>query len=211
MMSTSGNDHADRNHREQPTTQNNLRATLQGCNIYLVGMMGSGKSTIGPVLADHLGYRFVDIDTLIERVSGCSIAEIFSDYGEGEFRQRESATLQSVASWHSLVVATGGGVVLKPQNWGIMRQGVVIWLNCPKQLLLRRLARDPSSRPLLNGSDLEEKVKQLLTQRECYYRQADLEISQHQDQSPGDIARAIETALKGCLRKPPHRPPSDAD
>ncbi|MEY3750561.1 MAG: hypothetical protein RLZZ186_980, partial [Cyanobacteriota bacterium] len=113
-----------------------LRQRLEGLNLYLVGMMGSGKSTAGRHLAEQLGYRFLDADTSIEQVAGCSIPDIFAREGEAGFRQLESAVLNQIASWHSLVVATGGGVVTRPENWGQMHQGVVIWLDAPQDLLL---------------------------------------------------------------------------
>jgi shikimate kinase len=168
-------------------------------------MMGSGKSSVGPLLAERLGYRFLDLDAMIERVSGCSIADIFSDHGESEFRQRESAVLEQVACWHSLVVATGGGVVMRPQNWGIMRQGLVIWLNCPKQVLIRRLHQDQTVRPLLNDADPDAKLSHLLAQRDSYYRQADVEIAQCGEESPREVARIIEAALESHVRQSCHQ------
>jgi shikimate kinase len=115
-----------------------LRQRLEGLNLYLVGMMGSGKSTAGRHLAEQLGYRFLDADSSIEQVAGRSIPELFASDGEAGFRDLEAAVLNQIASWHSLVVATGGGVVTRPENWGQMQQGVVIWLDAPDALLLER-------------------------------------------------------------------------
>ena len=95
-----------------------LAQRLQGLNLYLVGMMGAGKSSVGRPLAEALGYRFVDADAVVEQAAGQSIAEIFAHGGEAGFRALETAVLDRIASWHSLVVATGGGVVGRPENWG---------------------------------------------------------------------------------------------
>ena len=88
-----------------------LRRHLQGVNLYLIGMMGSGKSTVGRPLAEALGYRFLDADTSLEQVAGKPIPELFASEGEAGFRTLEAAVLNQIAAWHSLVVATGGGVV----------------------------------------------------------------------------------------------------
>ena len=101
-----------------------LATRLQGLNLYLVGMMGTGKSAVGRPLAEALGYRFLDADQAIEAVAGRSIPELFAAEGEAGFRSLETQVLTGIANWHSLVVATGGGVVLRPENWGVMRQGV---------------------------------------------------------------------------------------
>ena len=116
-----------------------LRRRLQGVNLYLIGMMGSGKSAVGRPLAEALGYRFLDADTSVEQVAGKPIPELFASEGEAGFRALEAAVLNQIAAWHSLVVATGGGVVTRPENWGHMRQGVVVWLDAPAPLLLQRL------------------------------------------------------------------------
>ena len=91
---------------------------LRGRNLYLVGMMGSGKSQTGLPLAKELGYGFVDMDSVIEQLTKVSIARIFEEEGEEGFRTIESQVLKEVGIRHSLVVATGGGVVTFPENWG---------------------------------------------------------------------------------------------
>ena len=124
-----------------------LRRRLQGVNLYLIGMMGSGKSAVGRPLAEALGYRFLDADTSLEQVAGKPIPELFASEGEAGFRALEAAVLNQITAWHSLVVATGGGVVTRPENWGQLHQGIVIWLNAPSALLLERLTADPTLRP----------------------------------------------------------------
>ncbi|MFM2080637.1 MAG: hypothetical protein RLZZ124_271 [Cyanobacteriota bacterium] len=177
-----------------------LRQRLEGLNLYLVGMMGSGKSTAGRHLARQLGYRFLDADASLEQVAGRSIPELFASEGEQAFRDLEAAVLNQMASWHSLVVATGGGVVLRPENWGQMRQGVVIWLDAPEELLLERLAADPTPRPLMAAPDPSARLRELLAQRRPLYAQADLHVVQ--DGGPPErVAGQILTALPGILKQ----------
>ena len=185
-----------------------LRQRLEGLNLYLVGMMGSGKSTAGRHLAELLGYRFLDADTSIEQVAGRSIPELFASEGEVGFRALEAAVLNQIASWHSLVVATGGGVVTRPENWGQLHQGVVIWLDAPEALLLERLRSDATPRPRLQTADPAARLTALLAERQPLYAQADLHIVQ--DGGPADqVAAQILEALPGVLKErtaaPQHR------
>lgn len=184
-----------------------LARRLQGLNLYLVGMMGSGKSTVGRPLAEALGYRFLDADTALEGVAGRTIPEIFASDGEAGFRDLETAVLGELSAWHSLVVATGGGVVTRPQNWGHLRQGVVVWLDAPAERLLVRLRRDSSQRPQLNSEDPEARLLALLDQRLPLYGQADLRIRQA-DERPDQVAEQVLAALPGILRQRPQPPGS---
>ncbi len=185
-----------------------LTARLQGLNLYLVGMMGAGKSTVGHGLARALGYRFVDADAVLEQAAGRSIPAIFEQDGEEGFRELESAVLNRIAGWHSLVVATGGGVVTRPLNWGLMRQGVVVWLAAPEALLLQRLRADPTPRPLLAAADPDARLRRLLEERAPLYAQADLTV--HQDGGPAEaVAAQVLAALPSVLkerREPPAAP-----
>lgn len=182
-----------------------LAARLQGLNLYLVGMMGAGKSAVGRPLADALGYRFLDADQAIEQVAGCTIPELFAAEGESGFRQVETQVLSGIASWHSLVVATGGGVVLRPENWGVMHQGAVIWLDAPEPLLLERLGADPTPRPLMQAADPAARLAELLAQRRPLYAQADLHIEQS-GEPPEAVAALVLEALPTLLKETP-RPP----
>ena len=182
-----------------------LAPRLQGLNIYLVGMMGAGKSAVGRPLAEALGYRFLDADQAIEQVAGCTIPQLFASEGEAGFRQLETQVLTGIASWHSLVVATGGGVVLRPENWGVMHQGAVIWLDAPETLLLERLAADPTPRPLMQAADPAARLAELLEQRRPLYRQADLHILQS-GEPPETVAALVLEALPSLLKEKP-RPP----
>jgi shikimate kinase len=187
------------------TTHPQLARRLRGLNIYLVGMMGAGKSAVGRPLAEALGYRFLDADTVLEGVAGRPIAEIFASDGEAGFRQLETAVLEQISPWHSLVVATGGGVVTRPQNWGHLRQGVVVWLDAPVEVLLARLRQDPTERPLLRSADPETRLRDLMSQRRPLYGQADLHVLQGGRQ-PAEVAEQVLAALPGILRERPQPP-----
>jgi shikimate kinase len=177
----------------------NLAQRLQGLNIYLIGMMGAGKSAVGRPLAEALGYRVLDADDALEQVAGRSIPEIFATDGEAGFRELETAVLGQIASWHSLVVATGGGVVTRPANWGHMRQGVVVWLDAPAPLLLQRLRSDPTPRPLLQADDPGARLGELLAQRQPIYAQADLRVHQAGD-GPAQVAQQVLADLPAILK-----------
>jgi shikimate kinase len=177
-----------------------LRQRLEGLNLYLVGMMGSGKSSAGRHLAQQLGYRFLDADTSLEQVAGRPIPELFATEGEEGFRRLEAAVLNQIASWHSLVVATGGGVVTQPQNWGQLHQGVVIWLDAPDALLLERLAADPTPRPLMAAANPAARLVELLEQRRPLYAQADLHIQQD-GRPPDQVAAQILEALPSVIKQ----------
>ena len=192
-----------------PPPAGDLARRLKGLNLYLIGMMGAGKSATGRPLAEALGYRFIDADRVIEQTAGRTIPEIFASDGEEGFRQLETAVLDSLAHWHSLVVATGGGVVTRPHNWGHLQQGVVIWLDAPRELLLERLSADATVRPLLALSDPAERLETLLSARRPLYSQADLTVIQQPGESPQRIAQRVLEGLPGILRQrqePPEAP-----
>ena len=175
-----------------------LRSRLGGRNLYRVGMMGSGKSSSGRPLAQQLGYSFVDADPVIEQLAGRPIPQIFSEDGEDGFRAIEAQVLQAIGQRHSLVVATGGGVVTKPENWGVLHQGIVIWLNPGRDRLLARLQNDCTQRPLLQTENPAEALDALLEARTPLYSEADLQLSVG-DQSPEQVATMVLDALPSIL------------
>jgi shikimate kinase len=141
-----------------------------GC-ICLVGMPGSGKSTVGRQLARSLGWRFLDSDTEIERELGHSIKEHFEWFGEASFRDVEQAVIARIASSaDTLVLATGGGAVLRPANRLALRQSTckVIYLRTQVDDLLKRLRHD-TQRPLLQGTDPAARLKELFAARDPLY------------------------------------------
>ncbi len=182
-----------------------LRSRLGGRNLYLVGMMGSGKSSSGRPLAQQLGYGFVDADNVIEEAAGRSIPDLFEQEGEEGFRALESQVLQAIGQRHSLVVATGGGVVTRPQNWGVLHQGIVIWLDPPHETLMRRLTDDSTPRPLLACPDPEEALQRLLEQRRPLYAEADLQVPIG-DQSAETVASLVLERIPTILRTDPGAP-----
>ena len=129
---------------------------LQGTSVYLVGMMGSGKTTVGKLISQALGYCYFDTDALIEQLAGKTIPEIFADDGEDDFRAIETQVLQELAPFKNCIISTGGGAPTKGVNWGHMQGGISVFLNGSPALLARRVMRDGTeNRPLLADSALK--------------------------------------------------------
>ena len=181
-----------------------LKQRLAGRSLYLVGMMGSGKTSTGRPLAERLGYGFVDADAVIEQAAGCSIPEIFERDGEAGFRSLESQVLSAISQRHSLVVATGGGVVTQPENWGLLHSGIVIWLDVVPDQLLHRLNADSTVRPLLQTTDPEASLNTLLNERRPLYGEADLTVVIN-DETPEAVADGILQLLPSLLKDPTQR------
>ncbi len=175
-----------------------LRKRLAGRNLYLVGMMGSGKSHTGPFLAKFLQYGYVDSDSVIEGVARKTIKQIFEIDGENDFREIETQVLSAIGQRHSLVVATGGGVVLRPENWGVLHQGIVVWIDPGYQRLWDRLQLDDSHRPLLNTKNSFEDFQSIFSKRQPLYAEADLHISVS-DETPEVVALKILEKIPSIL------------
>jgi shikimate kinase/nucleoside-diphosphate-sugar epimerase len=151
---------------------------LRQPNIILIGLMGSGKTTVGRIVAHMIGFQIVDTDHLIVDTAGKSIPEIFATEGEAGFRQRESTALRSLLGKRGCVIATGGGIITQPRNLAILRHlGYIVWLDADPERLARRTAMN-TNRPLLNGEeDPRLKLERLLTERKPIYKSlADLRI-----------------------------------
>ncbi len=177
-----------------------LSQTLAGCNLYLVGMMGSGKSQTGPHLAEEIGYSFVDMDDVIQKAPKKTISEIFQDDGESGFRQFESEVLKQIGTRHSLVEDTGGGVVTTSKNWSILHQGIVIWIDPGRDRLLKRIKSDLTIRPLLQETDPEKTFDVLLEERQPLYIQSDCHLKV-EDESPQEVSVLILETLLNLLNK----------
>jgi shikimate kinase len=169
--------------------------------LILIGSRGSGKSTVGELLAQRLGWRFADTDAAIEAAAGRSIADIFATEQEAGFRNRETAVLQELCQEPKLVLATGGGAVLRPSNRALLRSaGFVVWLQVSAEVAWARLQADPTTaarRPNLTATGGLEEVRTLLTAREPLYREmADFTIRTDRP-SPEAVATAILLAWAG--------------
>ncbi|MCC5618769.1 shikimate kinase [Nostoc sp. CHAB 5836] len=176
-----------------------MSSLLQGVNLYLIGMMGVGKTTVGRLLAKELGYGFVDTDNVIAQLTGKSINELFAQEGEAKFRQLESAVLSQVCAFTKLTIATGGGIVLRQENWGYLHHGLIVWLDTPVKIIYSRLTED-TTRPLLQDVDPQGKLRSLLEQRTPLYSQADLRITEREGDTPEDIAKRVLQAIPSVLK-----------
>lgn len=138
-------------------------------SLFLVGMMGAGKTTVGRMLARALGFEFIDADRELEARSGVLIATIFSVEGEEGFRRREAALLDELSRRPGVVLATGGGAVLNPDTRRrLQERGLVVYLRASADEIHRR-TRNDRSRPLLQTADPRAKIEELLAQREPLY------------------------------------------
>ena len=175
---------------------NNL---LQGINLYLVGMMGAGKTTVGRLLASELGYGFVDTDEVITASAKKTINKIFAEEGEAEFRLLESDVLSQVSAYTKLAVATGGGIILKRENWSYLHHGLIVWLDATPELLYNRLKED-TTRPLLQDSNPLLKITNILKERESLYSLADLRITLQERETPEEIAKRVMKQIPSVLK-----------
>ena len=147
-------------------------AQPQGENIVLVGFMGSGKSTVGRMLAKRLRFHFLDTDHLVADRAVMSIKTMFARYGEAHFRERETATLESLLATKRHILATGGGIVTQPRNLPLLRQlGWVVLLKADPDEIFRRVERS-KDRPLLQVDDPRAQVAGLLATRQPLYEEA---------------------------------------
>lgn len=165
-------------------------------NIFLIGLMGAGKSTIGKQLACNLGKDFRDSDSEIEKRTGVSIDVIFDIEGEQGFRRRETGMLKELVEKRGIVLATGGGAVLAPENRQLLSEnGLVIYLRATAEHLAGRVRLD-RRRPLLQSGDKLAKIRELLTQREPVYQQlADMVIETNNRSIPR-VVRQISKMVK---------------
>lgn len=140
-------------------------------NIFLVGLMGAGKTTVGRALAKRLGMRFVDSDQEIEARTGATIPLIFEIEGEASFRRREAEVIRDLTQQQGVVLATGGGAVLNPESRNFLKtRGTVIYLRASVNSLLHRTVND-RNRPLLQTADPRKKIEELARQREPLYNE----------------------------------------
>jgi shikimate kinase len=169
--------------------------------ILLIGYRGTGKTTVGRLVADRLGWGFIDADDRIEASAGRAVADIFAAEGEAGFRDREAAALAELCGLARHVVATGGGVVLRPANRDRLRAaGFVAWLTAEPRTVWGRLRADPTTaarRPNLTARGGLDEVRELLRTREPLYRETAAVRVATDDLSPEAVADAILTAWNG--------------
>jgi shikimate kinase len=158
--------------------------------VVLVGLSGSGKSAVGPLLARRWSIPFIDLDCEIERAAGVSIPEIFRREGETGFRVREVAATRSVATADPVVVATGGGWMAREELRNAWPEVLCVWLQVSPAEAARRLAARPGSRPLLVNDSPEAVLEELLEQRLPAYRLADYTVDTS-DRNPKEVAEAV--------------------
>ncbi|MBS0570384.1 MAG: shikimate kinase AroK [Proteobacteria bacterium] len=176
-------------------------------NLFFIGPMGAGKSTLGKRVAETLGLPFFDLDHEIQEQCGADIPLIFDVEGEAGFRRRESAMLAEFAGRDGIVLATGGGAILADENRGLLRgRGFVVFLETTVDEQLQRLARD-RKRPLLAAPNRRERLQHLATQRDPLYREiADLtvpaghrgSVAQVAQQLTAQLAQAWQRDATGC-------------
>ncbi len=167
-------------------------------NIYLCGYMGCGKSTVGKILAEKLSADFVDMDDAIEKFYNMTIPEIFSSFGEEGFRERETEICRLLSQRDSLIVACGGGAVLRKENVDIIKKGgKVVFLKVPEENLINRLRKDPTPRPVIqNKSDAE--ILEIYRQRLPKYLGA-AQITVECGENPEENAELIISSLNKKL------------
>jgi shikimate kinase len=162
-------------------------------SIVLIGMMGVGKSSIGRRLGARLGIPFVDADAEIESAAGMSIADIFARHGEASFRSGEARVIARLLNGGPQVLATGGGAVMNPETRELIQQkGVSIWLSAEFELLLRRISKRKTERPMLQTADPATTLRELLAARQPIYAQADLTVQSRDVPHDAVVAEIIE-------------------
>tara|TARA_B100001027_G_C16018549_1_gene220084 strand:- start:23 stop:526 length:504 start_codon:yes stop_codon:yes gene_type:complete len=166
-------------------------------NIFIVGPMGSGKSTVGKIISDELFLSFFDTDAEIEDRTGASIDWIFDLEGENGFRKRESVILKEMVEKNSIVLSTGGGIILSEKNRDLLSsRGTVFYLETPINVQVERTSKD-KDRPLLKNGDPETILKELHDSRQKLYEDVSDHIVMTGDKSSQDVAAEIIELIKG--------------
>lgn len=159
-------------------------------NIFLVGFMGAGKTTVGRILARMLGYKYVDADEVVEERTGKAITEIFSEQGEDFFRDLETRAIRFITERSGQVVATGGGAVMREENRNLMEAGgVTVYLKTPAHVIWDRV-KESESRPLLQVEDPYGTIERLLKERTPAYESACITV-ETESLSPEEVAAQI--------------------
>ncbi|MBO7224727.1 MAG: shikimate kinase [Bacteroidales bacterium] len=144
-------------------------------NIALIGMMGSGKSTIGKLLSEKLNFKFIDTDEEIIKLANCSINKIFEEHGEETFRSMEKVVLSKVLKSDNQVIATGGGIIKSIENRNLLKEITTIYLKADDKTIYERVKND-NSRPLLNTENLQQTIQTILSERQYLYEQSQFTV-----------------------------------
>ena len=165
-------------------------------NIFIVGPMGSGKTTVGKIVANELFLDFHDTDTKIEDTTGVTIDWIFDIEGESGFRKRENAVLKDMVALNSIVLATGGGIVIEDQNRDLLAsRGTVFYLHTPLNIQVERTSKD-KDRPLLKDQDPEKVLAELQKSRQSLYEEVADHIIDTENKSGSEVANEIVKLVK---------------
>ena len=166
--------------------------------IVLVGIMGAGKSTVGKILADRLGMRFIDADQEIERAAGCTITDFFEKYGEVEFRKGEERVISRILAGEPCVLATGGGAFMSEATRLLIKKiATSVWLRVSFEVLAKRLEKR-SDRPLLQTADPQQTLKALIKKRYPIYNDADFKVDAENDGVDITVSKVVECLDDYC-------------
>lgn len=174
--------------------------------VYIAGFMGSGKSTIGPILANTLGFEFVDVDKFVEKKAEKRIVDIFASEGEQAFRALERSSLKEIAARDHCVISLGGGTIANEENFQLIREsGIIVYLQLSPEEILQRV-HHRTDRPLLTSADgtklpreeIQQRVQDLLRRREEFYGRADVVI-QTDRKRVGATVDEIVRKLRGLV------------
>lgn len=154
-----------------------MQISRQPANVALIGFMGAGKTSVGRLVAENLGFEFLDTDELIQSRAGRTIADIFAKEGEPAFRALEKQVVQELSARKKTVISTGGGLPTDPENLAALKSyALVVCLWASPEKIWERV-RHQSHRPLLHAADPQKKIRELLAAREPFYKQADVLIN----------------------------------
>lgn len=174
-----------------------IQMRIQGVNVYLVGMPGSGKTTMGRMLAEGLNYRWMDLDQFIEQKLGKTATQVFEEDGEEAWRKQETLGMGALQTYVQTVVSTGGGIMQKKENFPFLHSGLIVWLDLPPEAIVERMkaSGEIEKRPLLkNAADPVEALEKLYSERKKNYGLADVRV----------VLRPEDNAIR-CLKRVTHR------
>ena len=169
-------------------------------NLALIGFMGCGKSTVGHMVARDLKFRFVDTDSLVEERAGISVADIFRSEGESVFRKLEREAISDLVGKQELVIATGGGAVLNPENFESLKTHALLVCLWAKAESIHERTKHQKHRPLLKRENPLEVIRQMLIEREPFYKQADVIVNTElrpQREVVAQVRHQFEESIKG--------------